>query len=178
MIETFKIDVSGDTRVIDLSRALGSNPDTMNRRELLATTGTLIATTVLSEFALAAVEDSADIKHVVETYYALYRQFDRQKYRAMLTDDYLLLENGEIMDAAADIAAMPKPEDQHKRTDRFDFRSIHVAGDTAYAIYFLNSEISDKKNGTRSRRWLESIILRRAGNSWQVALLHSTRIRD
>lgn len=151
----------------------------MNRRELLASAGTLIATTVLSEFAPAAVEESEAIKHVVETYYAVYyTQFDKQKYRAMLTDDYLLLENGEIMDASADLAVMPKPEDEYKRADRFDFRSIQVAADTAYAIYFLESKISDKRNGTRTRRWLESIILRPAGNSWQVALLHSTRIPD
>lgn len=154
-----------------------SNPDTMNRRELLAATSTLIATAALSDYALAAVEDSETIKRIVETYYDLYsRQLDRQKYRDMLTDDYLLLENGEIMDASADLAAMPKPEDEYRRTDRLDFRSIRIATDTAYAIYFLDSEISDKAKGTRTRRWLESMILRRTGNSWQVALLHSTRI--
>ncbi len=88
-----------------------------------------------------------------------------------LTDDYLLLENGEIMDANADVAAMLKPEDEYKRSDRFDFRSIQIHGDAENAVYFLDSQISDKKNGAHSRRWLESVVLRRTGNSWNIALL-------
>ena len=129
------------------------------------------------DFALASEEDAAVIKQLIETCYETYFvRFDKQKYRAMLTDDYLLLENGEIMDANADIAAMPKPEDEYKRSDRFDFRSIQIHGDAENAVYFLDSQISNKKNGAHSLRWLESVVLRRIGNSWQIALLHSTRI--
>jgi ketosteroid isomerase-like protein len=88
----------------------------------------------------------------------------------------LLLENGELLDIEGDIALMPSPESGYKRTDAFDFRSVKVHGDTAYAVYFLKSEITDKKNGNRHRQWLESAILRRGGNGWRMALLHSTRI--
>lgn len=101
---------------------------------------------------------------------------DKQKYRALLTDDYLLLENGELLDIEGDIALMPAPESGYKRIDSFDFRSVKVHGDTAYAVYFLKSEITDNKNGTRNREWLESAILRRAKRGWRMALLHSTRI--
>jgi ketosteroid isomerase-like protein len=101
---------------------------------------------------------------------------DARRYQSMLTEDYLLLENGELMTAAQDIALMPRPEDEYKRSDVFDFRSVTIEGTVAYAVYFLRSEMSDRKQGARKREWLESIVLRRSGDRWRVALLHSTRI--
>jgi ketosteroid isomerase-like protein len=71
---------------------------------------------------------------------------------------------------------MPAPQSAYKRTDAFDFRSVKVHGHTAYAVYFLKSEITDKNNGSRNREWLESAILRRSGAGWRIALLHSTKI--
>lgn len=53
---------------------------------------------------------------------------------------------------------------------------MKVQGNIAYLVYFLKSEITDKKDGTRNREWLESAILRRSVKGWRMALLHSTRI--
>lgn len=145
----------------------------MKRREFIA--GAL-ATGVLSRSASAA-EPSAAVKQVVRDYYSVYyTDLDKKKYRSLLTGNYFLLEDGEIMDADADIALMPAPADGYRRMDTFDFRSVNIHADTAYAIYFLQSAITDKKDGTRNLKWLESAILRRTGSKWQVAVLHSTRI--
>ena len=62
-----------------------------------------------------------------------------------------------------------------RRTDAFDFKSVTIEGTLAYAVYFLASEITDEKRRVQ-RRWLESAILRRSGDRWLLALLHSTRI--
>jgi ketosteroid isomerase-like protein len=80
------------------------------------------------------------------------------------------------MYADQDVAAMPKREDDYRRTDAFEFHQVKRSGDTAWAVYTLRSDITDAKRGTRHRDYLESILLRRAGASWLVALLHSTRI--
>lgn len=101
---------------------------------------------------------------------------DKKKYRELLTDDYLLLENGELIDADADIAAMPAAGSDLKRSDNFDFRSVKINERIAYAVYFLKSQIDDSKNGNRELKWLESAIMRRSGGGWKIALLHSTRI--
>jgi len=111
----------------------------------------------------------------VERYYAAYRGLDKAKYRACLTDDYLLLENGELLDADGDLAVMASPGSGYERTDLFDFRSVKMQGNVAYAVYFLTSDIKDKQ-GARLREWLESMILRRLGTAWRTALLHSTRL--
>lgn len=146
----------------------------MERREFLAGTGMLIATAYVPT---VATDDETAVKQAIKDVYSIFSvSLDKQKYRALLTDDYLLLENGELLDIEGDIALMPAPDSGYMRTDSFDFRSIKVHGDTAYVVYFLTSEITDKKNGTRNRRWLESAIFRRMGNGWRMALLHSTRI--
>jgi ketosteroid isomerase-like protein len=148
----------------------------MKRRNFITASGIFLAAGAYLPDALAA-EDVATVKQLLEDWYSIfYTKLDKEKYRAMLTKEYLLLENGEILDADGDIALMPRPEDEYKRTDVFDFRSIKLQGDFAYAVYFLKTDIDDKKNGKRHREFLESAILRRDGKSWQVALLHSTRL--
>jgi hypothetical protein len=148
----------------------------MRRRQFIAGTGLLIAAASVPNVAVAADDESAVKQAVNDVYYIFYVRMDKQKYRSLLTEDYLLLENGELLDIEGDIALMPGPDDGYKRTDTFDFRSVKIQGDTAVAVYFLKSEITDKKNGTRNREWLESAVLRRVSKRWRMALLHSTRI--
>lgn len=120
-------------------------------------------------------DEAAAIKRAVEGYYAAYRELDQAKYRACLTDDYALLENGELLDIKGDLAMMGKPGTGYERTDTFDFRLVKVQGGVAYAVYLLTSDIKDQQ-GPRHREWLESMILRRSGTRWRTALLHSTRL--
>ena len=146
----------------------------MERREFIAGAGLLLGTTCV--LGVPAADDVAAIKQLVQNVYSVYYQnFDKQKYRSLLTEDYLLLENGELLDIEGDIAMMPAADSGYKRKDTFDFRSVKVHGDTAYAVYFLKSETNDK-NGVRNREWLESVVMRRSGGRWRMALLHSTRI--
>jgi len=153
----------------------GHYTEEMDRRHFVAAAALLTGTACRGSRSEAA--DGSSIKQVIADYYDLfYRRVDEKKYRALLADDYLLLENGEIFDADGDVASMPKPEDGYKRSDAFDFRSIKVDNDMAYAVYFLRSNVIDRKEGERNLEWLESAILRRTDNNWRVAILHSTRI--
>ena len=124
-----------------------------------------------------AGDDEEAVKQAVKNYYYLYFvKMDKIAYRSILTEDYLFLENGELFDAEGDIALMPDPDSGYERTDTFDFRYVKIEGDIAYTVYFLKAEIKDKTNGTINKEWLESTILRRSGDGWKIALLHSTRI--
>ena len=146
----------------------------MKLREFIAGTGALIGAACAP--SVSAADDAAAVKQAVNDVYSVfYVSLDKQKYRSLLTEDYLLLEHGELLDVEGDIALMPAPDSGYKRTDAFDFRSVKVHGDTAYAVYFLKSKITDK-NGTHNGEWLESAILRRSRTGWRIALLHSTRI--
>ena len=124
-----------------------------------------------------AGENEEAVKQAIKNYYYLYFvKMDKDAYRSILTDDYQFLENGELFDADGDIAAMPNPDSDYKRTDTFDFRYIKIEGDVAYAVYFLKAEIIEKSKSLIHKEWLESTILRRSGEGWKIALLHSTRI--
>ena len=145
----------------------------MNRRDFVGATGSIIAG--MHAFPSAAADDAAAVKQAVESYYAAYRGLDKAKYRACLTSDYVLLENGELLDADGDLAAMASPGSGYQRADAFDFRVVKTQGNFAYTVYFLTSDIKDQQ-GVRHREWLESMILRRSGTAWKTAMLHSTRV--
>jgi ketosteroid isomerase-like protein len=146
----------------------------MKRHELIACAMALVATACVPNGKSS--DDAAAVQQAIKDNYAAYSGFDEQKYRAMLADDYLLLENGELIDREGDVAMMAKTGTGYRRTDEFDFRSVKIDGDFAYAVYFLKSGIHDDIKGTRTREWLESAILRRSEGAWRLALLHSTRI--
>jgi ketosteroid isomerase-like protein len=148
----------------------------MKRREFIGTTAMVIGTTLIPE--VLAADELSTLKRVVVDYYKVYYlDLDKKKYRSLLTDDYVLLENGEIQSLEKDISLMPTPRDDYQRKDSFDFQSAKVHGDVAYLVYFLKSDIRDKKEGSLRREFLESMIMRRdLGSNWRIALLHSTML--
>lgn len=151
----------------------------MNRKEFIAGTGALLGAALVPSTARAATADEADaIKQLVKDYYSIfYVDKDAPKYRALLTSDYLLLEEGEVMDAAADIADMPPPDIGYQRKDAFEFHSTKIQGDVAWTVYTLKSDVVHKKGeDVHHVEFLETMILRRTGGRWLVALLHSTKI--
>ena len=149
----------------------------MKRREFISATGMTIAIAATLSPEVLAADDVSEFKRIAVDYYKVYyTDLDSKKYRSMLTDDYLLLENGEIISLEKDISLMPTPQDDYQRKDTFDFRSVKIHKDVAYLVYFLKSDIRDKQEGARQREYLESMILRRdSGGRWRVALLHSTK---
>jgi ketosteroid isomerase-like protein len=120
-------------------------------------------------------DQAAAVRQAIETNYALYRGADIDKYVATLAPEYVLLEHGELLGVADDVKNMTSRPPGFRRSDAFDFRSVTIDGPLGYAVYFLTSQITNEK-GRVERRWLESAILRRDGNRWLLALLHSTRI--
>ena len=128
--------------------------------------------------SVAAATDDEEVKQrLVEWYRAFANpRVDRVHYRSFMTDDYLLCENGELLDRAGDEKLLDSLPADQKRTDRFDFRRVTIDGDRAWLVYFLEADIEDGKNGKRTRRWLESATMRRADGVWRFTLLHSTRI--
>ena len=150
----------------------------MKRREFIKATAMVIGAAATPGTLRAVGDDAAVLKQVVADYYRIYFvDVDQSKYRALLTDDYLLLEDGDIQDVEKDISFMPKPADEYWRADTFDFRSLKIHGDIAYTIYILKSDIRTKKDGATKLAWLESMIFRRdGGDRWRIALLHSTKM--
>lgn len=122
-------------------------------------------------------EEAAVKRRMADWYRAFSNpRVDRAYYASFMTDDYLLLENGELLDKAGDIAFLDALPADLQRSNRFDYRRVAISGDRADLVYFLESDMVDSANGARHRRWLESATLRREDGEWRCALLHSTRI--
>ncbi|MBK8068230.1 MAG: c-type cytochrome [Rhodanobacteraceae bacterium] len=136
----------------------------------------LVFLTCLVAWPAVAEDPEESIRATVRNFYAAYSGRDHARLRTLVTDDYRLLESGELLDIEGDIAGMPAEALHPTRTDSFDFRQVQVDGGSAHAVYFLASELYDDQRGARSRRWLESVVLRQVDGHWRVALLHSTPI--
>jgi hypothetical protein len=165
-----------DDRVENGELLTGTRGGNVRRREFLAGTGIFVGAACAP--SVAAADDETAIKQSIKDCYSIfYTERDKQKYRSLLTADYLLLEKGEILDADHDIALMPAPGKDYKRTDTFDFRTIKVQNDMAFVVYIVKSDILNKKKTSQNGVWqfLESAILRRS-DRWRIALLHSTQI--
>lgn len=146
----------------------------MRRRDLLIDAALLLGTP--AALMAGGAGDEPALRDAIRAIYSVYfQERDGQRYRALLADDYRLVENGAITGVEDDIAAMPKPGDAYDRSDAFDFRFASVAGDSGHVVYYLDSQIRDR-NGQASRRWLESAVFRRSGTRWLLVLLHSTRL--
>lgn len=118
----------------------------------------------------------AAVRRTIENFYAAFSARDEVRYRQLATDDYLLLEHGEIMTLEQDVASFKSPAAAKKtRTDAFEFHAVRIDGASAYAIYTLRSDIRAEGVVTH-RTWLESAVLRRSGDAWKICLLHSTRV--
>lgn len=120
-------------------------------------------------------EDTAAVKQMLVDWYAAYSTTDEARYKEFMVEEYALLENGTIMGLEDDLKAMRERPPGYRRKDAFDFRSVRLHGDLAYATYFLESEMVDDAQ-IRQRKWLESAVLRRVDGRWRCALLHSTRV--
>jgi ketosteroid isomerase-like protein len=152
----------------------------MSLRAPLLVVGLLVSTAMLASCNPApapadAVTDTEAVKQMLVDWYRVYSTTDEARYKAFVADEYALLENGTIMGLEDDLKSMRERPPGYRRTDAFDFRSVRLHGDLAYATYFLESEIADDTKIAR-RKWLESALLRRVEGRWRCALLHSTRI--
>ena len=69
----------------------------MKRRKSIATAGVLLGGAYAQK--MIAADDASAVKQLINDIYSVfYRDRDIQRYRSLLTEDYLLLEKGEILD--------------------------------------------------------------------------------
>jgi hypothetical protein len=148
----------------------------MQRRTFLGAAGAL-ALVPAPTIAATPGDEAAVKKFIVDWYRAFGNpRVDRTFYRSFMSDDYMLLENGVLMNKEGDVGLLDSTPLDRQRSDTFDFRRVVVEGNSAYLVYFLTSETTDSKDGRRTQRFLESALLRRDRGKWRALVLHSTRI--
>lgn len=149
----------------------------MGRSASVVVVGLLLLFVARGADAATRPDDRTAIQQAIAEVYRVYSHVrDKQQYRGLLTADYRLLENGELLDAEGDMSVMRSPADRYERTDSFEFKQVNVVGNVGYAVYFLTSAIRDTSSA-QTKRWLESAIFRRERGRWRLAVLHSTKTK-
>jgi hypothetical protein len=120
--------------------------------------------------------DSATIVQLLKEDYKTMVKWDIDKHKGYCTDDYILIEDGEIWNMEKEASNYKKNVNRVlDRKDYFDFHFIRILGNTAYTVYNLKSDITENGKLT-TKQWNESVIFRKVQGKWKIALIHSTPI--
>ena len=134
---------------------------------------------VFSLFAspLFAQKDKAAIEAAIVKFFDGLTEVDNNKLKATTTDDFLLLEHGEVWNMDTLVHKLTQSKNPNRiRVNSFDFFKTEQKDDVAWVSYFNTADFTmgDRK---QSVRWLESAVLVRQGKEWKIKQLHSTIMR-
>ena len=130
-----------------------------------------------TQFSFAQTTEKAEVQQVITRFFDALSVTNIPQMKAEVSDDFILLENGEIwtIDTLANKISRPKPEG-YLRQNSFDFLSTKIDKNRAYVYYKNKAEISSKtRNATI--KWLESAILRKEKGRWRMEFMHSTPMK-
>jgi len=130
-----------------------------------------------TQFSFAQTSEKAEVQQVITRFFDALSVANIPLMKAEVSDDFMLLENGEIwtIDTLANKISRPKPEG-YLRQNSFDFLSTKIDKNRVYVYYKNKAEISSKtRNATI--KWLESAILRKEKGRWRMEFMHSTPMK-
>ena len=130
-----------------------------------------------TQFSFAQTSEKAEVQQVITRFFDALSVANIPLMKAEVSDDFILLENGEIwtIDTLANKISRPKPEG-YLRQNSFDFLSTKIDKNRVYVYYKNKAEISSKtRNATI--KWLESAILRKEKGRWRMEFMHSTPMK-
>jgi len=132
---------------------------------------------LFTQFSFAQTPEKVEVQQVITRFFDALSVANIPQMKAEVSDDFILLENGEIwtIDTLANKISRPKPEG-YLRQNFFDFLTTKIDKNRAFVYYKNKAEISSKtRNATI--KWLESAILRKEKGRWRIELLHSTPMK-
>ncbi|WP_444931396.1 nuclear transport factor 2 family protein [Microbulbifer sp. SSSA002] len=109
----------------------------------------------------------------IDGLFAALSNLDQQAMRNGVSDDFILLEHGEVWDIE-DLIAVMKPS-KLKRTNYFSIISFEES-DNLLTINYWTKASFESKEGNKEAVWLESAIVKKIDGQWLVTQLHSTRL--
>lgn len=99
---------------------------------------------------------------------------DHKAMKEAVTDDFVLLEHGEVW-SITDLVNAVDPDAKYKRTNYFSVINSDIKNDMALINYWNKANISSNK-GKYDLIWLESVVVIKQGNTWRLSQMHSTRL--
>ncbi|HSF55204.1 MAG TPA: nuclear transport factor 2 family protein [Algoriphagus sp.] len=124
--------------------------------------------------------DSIQVQNlIIHSFDELFSKLDSKRLHEFYTDDFLLLEQGEVWDnkiiAEYFDRAILSPNSPI-RTNRFEFIKTKVEGNRAWVAYWNYATFTKDGQIVRDIKWLESATAIKTDQGWRLDMLHSTRV--
>lgn len=135
---------------------------------------------LFSTTAFSQSSDQLQIEQLIQiSFDEIFSNYEVDKLIDFYTEDFLLLEQGEVWNMAIIRDYLTKAKSNLNpptRTNRFEFIKTDVEGDRAWVAYHNYATISRDGQVLREIYWLESATAIRTTNGWRLDMLHSTRV--
>jgi hypothetical protein len=130
-----------------------------------------------TQFSFAQTTEKAEVQQVITRFFDALSVANIPLMKAEVSDDFILLENGEIwtIDTLANKISKPKPEG-YLRQNSFDFIETKIDKNRAW-VYFKNKAEITSKTRNVTIKWLESVIFRKEKGRWRMEFMHSTPMK-
>lgn len=95
------------------------------------------------------------------------------------TDDYIILEHGEVWDndrIRVYIRGQHQRENRPLRKNRMEYISIEKYGASIQMAYHNYAEFYRADTLVSERQWLESALAVKTEEGWRIKMMHSTRV--
>ncbi|MBZ9631419.1 nuclear transport factor 2 family protein [Salegentibacter sp. LM13S] len=139
-----------------------------------------IAVTVTGQQSEYTKEEQ--IKDLIsDSFQGIFSDMDLEALETYCTQDFLLLENGEVWDMEKMrnyIKQARAQKTQVKRINSFDFIEIKIEGKMAWVAYFNKAEFKKGEEVVNEINWLESATAILTEEGWKLQLLHSTIVPE
>ena len=135
-----------------------------------------IGISVMSQNSEMKKEDQ--IKELISnSFQKIFSDLDPQSLDTYCTQDFLLLETGEVWDMDKMRNYLDRASKQKSKVIRFnsfDFIEIKIEGKMAWVAYHNKAEFKSGEEVVRELNWLESATAILTEEGWKLQLLHST----
>ena len=135
-----------------------------------------IGITAMSQSSEMKKEDQ--IKELISnSFQKIFSDLDPQSLDTYCTQDFLLLETGEVWDMDKMRNYLDRASKQKSKVIRFnsfDFVEIKIEGKMAWVAYHNKAEFKSGEEVVRELNWLESATAILTEEGWKLQLLHST----
>ncbi|MHA6279590.1 nuclear transport factor 2 family protein [Salinimicrobium sp. CAU 1759] len=138
----------------------------------------VILITTVASAQTSAESDYDQLKQLIEnTFQEIFSDFEPQALDTYLTNDFLLLETGEVWDMNMMRNYVKRSGERNsavKRLNYFDFIEIKIEGRMAWMAYHNKAVFREGEEIVREINWIESATAIQTGDGWKLQMLHST----
>ena len=111
--------------------------------------------------------------NTVQNLFAAMSAFDYARMKAVVTDDFQLLENGEVWDIDTLINVIKPNKNTFERRNYFSLIQVVSKKEIVWVSYW-NKATFKTTDEIIENAWLESVVLVKDSGTWKMQLMHST----